>query len=83
MHDPQAMIGELHLVGNIGVQQADRVARRGIAEAGMEFFGNRGPADNAARLKHLNLIAAARKIPGAYQAIMACADDESLFSCHG
>jgi hypothetical protein len=50
----------------------------------MEFLGDRGTADNVAPFQHDDLHSCAGKITGAYQAIVAAADDGDVVTggCH-
>ena len=77
-HDLEAMLVEPHVADDLGVEQADRVARRRVAEAGMEFLGHRGAADDAARFEDRHLEAARGEIISADQAVMAGADDQHV-----
>ncbi len=51
LHGPlehlQAVLDQPQVVDHLGVQQADRVARGGVAEAGVEFLGDGGAAEYA------------------------------------
>jgi hypothetical protein len=51
----QAMFGQLHVGDDLGLQQADRVARHRIAETGVEFLGHGGAADDAAAFDDADL----------------------------
>ena len=81
-HDLEAMVIEPHVADYLRIEQADRVGGRRVAETRVEFLGDRGAADDAARLEHRHLVAAPGEIVGADEAIMAGADDENV-TCHG
>ena len=77
-HDLQAMLVQPHVADDLGVQEADRVARRRVSEARMEFLGHGRPTDDAPRLDHRHLEAALGEIEGAGQRIVPRADDQDI-----
>src|SRR5438876_4788573 len=60
------------------MQQADGVARRGIAEPRMEFLGNRGASHDRAALEHRNRQAGSGKVARADKAVVTAADNERV-----
>ena len=74
----QAMLVQAQVADHLRVEQADRVAGHGIAEAGMEFLGHRGAADQVPAFQHPHLQAGTCKVGRADQAVVAATDDEHL-----
>ncbi len=74
----QAMARKVHVGDHLWIQQGDRVAGRGIAEAGVELLGDRRPADDAAPLQHSHLQSRPRQIEGADQAVVPAPDDDDV-----
>src|SRR3546814_12492800 len=66
-----AMIGELHVGDDFGLEQADGVARDRVAEPRRELLGHRGAADDVARLEDADAQSRAREIKGADEAVVA------------
>jgi hypothetical protein len=60
------------------VQERDRVGGDGIAEAGMEFLGDRRAADNRPALKHGDFEPGGGEIGGRDKRIVAPADDDDV-----
>ena len=54
-NNAQAVLDKPQVADHLGVQQADRVARGRIAEAGVELLGHCGAADDAAPLDDVHL----------------------------
>ena len=77
-HDLQAMPLELHVVDDLGLEQADGVACRRIAEARQEFVGHRRAADSIGGLEHGDLEALLRQIISAGQAVVTGADNDRV-----
>ena len=82
LDDPQAMIVQLQIGDDLRVEQAHRVGRDRIAEAGMKFFRHRGAADHLAALDHLDAQSGHRQIGRAGEAIVPRADDDNVGLCH-
>ncbi len=78
MDDPQALARQVHVGDHLGVQQRDRVAGDGVAEAGVELLGHRRAADDVAALQHRHLQSGAGEIEGADQPVVAAADDDDV-----
>ena len=55
LDDAQAVFGEPQVADHARVEQADGVAGGGVAEAGMEFLGDGGAADDVAALEDSDL----------------------------
>ena len=72
------MTRQLHVGDHLGIEQADRIAGDGVAEARVELLGDRRAADDAAPLQHPHLVAGPRQIEGADEAVVAAADDEGV-----
>ena len=79
-HDPQAVIGQAHVVHHLRLQQRDGVAGGGIAEAGREFLRHAGPAHHAAGFADVHLQPRAGEIEGRHQTVVAAADDDRVIS---
>ena len=77
-HDLQAMFVEPHVADDLRIEQADRVARRRVAEARMEFLGHRRPADDVPRFQHGHLVAALGQVEGAGQGIVPRPDHQDV-----
>ncbi len=78
--DAQAMLGEAQLAEHLGRQQAHRVARRGVAKAGVEHLGDRGTTHHRTRLEHAHAQTAPCKVAGTDEAVVAGADDDDVGS---
>ena len=72
------MLGEAQVADHLGVQQADRVARGGVAEAGVEFLGDGGAAEDGAALEDAHGEAGFGEVAGAGEAVVAAADDDHI-----
>ena len=77
-HDLQPVPLQLHLADDFGLQQADRVARRGIAEARQELVSHRRSADVLGGLQDGDLHALLGEIICAGQAVVAGANDDCV-----
>src|SRR4051794_17779911 len=69
---------ELHVANDLGLEQADGVARGGIAKAGQKFVGNGRAADSASGLQNRDPQPLLRQIISAGQTIVAGADDDRV-----
>jgi hypothetical protein len=76
------MIGQLEIGNDSGVEQADRVGRDRIAEAGVKFLRHRGAADHLAPVDHAHAQARAGEIGRAGEAVMPRADDDDVGLVH-
>ena len=63
---------------DLGIEQADGVARRAVAVAGQELLGDGGAADIGRRLQDGDLEALLGQIISAGQAVVAGADDDRV-----
>src|SRR5690606_23809102 len=79
--DPQAMRPERELLDDPPLQQAHRVARDGIAEAGIELFRDRRAADLGVPLEHADGDTGGGEIARADEAVVAAADDYHIEPC--
>ena len=78
LDDLEPPLGQPHIGNDLGLQQGDRIAGDGIAEAGVKFFGHRRAAHDLAAFKHQDLLARPREVKSAGQAIMPAADDHGI-----
>ena len=74
----QAVFVQPQILDDLRVQQADGVAGRGIAKAGVELLGDRRAADDATTLENPHFQAGFSQITGAGQPVVAGADDEGI-----
>ncbi len=72
------MAREIEVGDDLGVQQADRVRSRGVAESRMERFGYGGAADDGAAFEHPDRKSGAGQIAGADEAVVAAADNDDI-----
>ncbi len=78
LDDAQAALVQAHVGDHLRVQQADRVARRRVAEARVELFRHRRTADDRPALEHAHGHPGARQVEGADEAIVPAADDDGV-----
>jgi hypothetical protein len=83
LQEGQAVVAQAHVGDDLGIEQADRVAGDGVAEAGMELLGHRGPADHAARLADRDLQPGLGQVEGADQPVVPPADDHRVAGLGG
>jgi hypothetical protein len=76
------VIGELEIGSDLRIEQADRVGRDRVAKSGMELLGDGGAAHHTAPLDHGHAQARHRKVGRAGQAVMSCADNQSVGFSH-
>ena len=72
------MLGEPQIAQHFWVQQAHRVAGRGVAKAWMELLGDGGAADEAAALEDEDFEARSGEIAGTGEAVVTCAYDDDV-----
>ena len=82
LDDPQAMLVQLQVGDDLRVEQAHRVGRDRIAEAGVKFFRHRGAADHLAALDDFYAQSGHREISRAGEAIVPRADDDNVGLSH-
>src|SRR3546814_4942996 len=70
-----AVIGQLHVGDDLGLEQADGVARHRIAKARVKLFGHSRAAHHIAAFENADLETSARQIEGADEPVVAAADD--------
>ncbi len=75
---PQAVAGQIQIGNDPRLQQRDRIGGDRIAEAGMELFGDRRPAQHPAPFQHGHLQSGPRQVGGAGQAIVAPANQQDI-----
>ena len=78
LHHLQAVPGQVEVGDDLGIEQADRVAGRRVAEARVELLGHRRAADHVAALQHRHLEPGAGEVEGADEAVVAAADDDGV-----
>ena len=78
LDDAESVPVQVEIGDDLGVEQADRVGGDGVAEAGVELFGDRRAADHGPPFEHLHLQARAGEIGGADETVMAAADDHDV-----
>src|SRR5690606_2813363 len=74
----QAVPGQVQVGDDPGIEQADRVAGGGVAEARVELLGDRGTADDAPAFQHPRLQPGRGEVRRAYQAVVTTADDQDV-----
>ena len=72
------MLGEPQIADHLRVQQADRVAGGGVAEAGVEFLGDGRAAQDAAAFEDAHGEAGFGQVTGAGEAVVAAAHDHHI-----
>ena len=75
-----ALLHQSHVANDLGIEQADRVAGGGIAEAGMELLRHCRAADDGPPLQDAHLVPRPRQVKGADQPIMPAADDDGVIA---
>ena len=78
LHDAQPVLRQAQVADDLWIQQADRIGRHRIAEAGMELLGDGGPADYGPALQHEDFQARLCQVTGAGEAVVAGADDDRV-----
>src|SRR5690606_18573586 len=71
---------EREIVDDPPLQQADRIARHRVAEAGMELLGHGGTADARMTLEHDDTKPRPGEIRRADEAVVTAADDRGVVS---
>jgi hypothetical protein len=72
------MLGESQIAHDLGVEQAHRVARGGVAEPRVKLLGDRRAADDRAPLDDPDAHPLLGEITRADEAIMASANDDDV-----
>ena len=70
----QSVFDQAQVLYDLGIQQADGVARGGVAKAGVEFLGDGSAAEDRTALEDAHGEARPGEITGAGEAVMAPAD---------
>ena len=81
--DPQPMAREVEVGDDLRMQQADGVARRGVAESRMELLRYGGAADDGAAFEHPDRETGPGQIAGADETVVAAADYDDIGAVHG
>jgi hypothetical protein len=79
--DLQAVPFQLHVADDLGIEQADGIARRAVPESRMEFVGHRRAADLVGRFEDRDLETLLGEVMGASQAVMPSADNQNVVQC--
>ena len=80
----QAVAREIEIANDFRAQQRDDVGKDGKFEAGDDFFGDGGAAENVAAFEDEDFLAGFGEIRRVHQAVVAAADhDDVVFLCHG
>ena len=78
------MAREIEIANNFGAQERNDIGENGEFEAGDDFFGDGGAAQNIAALEDQNFFARAGEIGRVDQAVVAAADDDDVVALgHG
>ena len=72
---------KIEVPDDLRVEKRDRVGCDGIAEAGVEFLGDRGAADDRPALEHSDLEPCGGEIGRGDKAIVTPADDDDVGHC--
>ena len=72
------MLDQAQVLYHLGVQQADRVAGGRVAEAGVEFLGDRGATEDGTALEYAHGEPRLGEVAGAGEAVVAAADDDHI-----
>ena len=83
LDDAQAMLVQLEIANDLWLQQAHRIGRGRVAEAGPKFLRHRGAADDTAPLNDAHAQARHAEIGRAGQPVVAGADDDGIKVGHG
>ena len=77
-HHLETVLVKPHVADDRGVEQPNRVARRGVAKTRMKFLGDGGAPDDVTRFQDGHLQAVPSQIEGANETIMARANDQNV-----
>ena len=72
----EAVAREIEFANDFGAKQRDDVGAFREEEAGDDFFGDRGAAENVASLQSEHFLACFREVSGVDQAVVAAADHD-------
>ncbi len=78
LDDAEAVAMKIEVADDLRVQERDGVGGDGIAEAGMEFLGDRRAADLRPALEHRDLEAGHGEIGRGDKAVVTAADDDDV-----
>jgi hypothetical protein len=74
----EAVAGEIEFANDFGAEQRDDVGAFGEEEAGDDFFGYGGAAEDVAAFEDENFFAGLGEVRGVDQAVVAAADDDCV-----
>ena len=74
------MAVQVEIGDDFGIEQRHRVGGDGISEAGMEFLGDGGAAQDMPAFEYRDLQAGPGEIGGADEPVMAAADDDDVLA---
>ena len=69
---------QVHVGDDLGIEQTDRIAGDGVAEAGIELLRDRCAADQFAAFQHQDLQSGAGQIERADQSVMTGTDQNGI-----
>src|SRR5262249_5858598 len=79
----KAVAGQAQVADDLFTKEAVNVGGRGHLEAGKDFFGDAGPADDRAALQDEYLLARPRQVARRHQTVVAGADNDRVeMRCH-
>ena len=78
LDDAQAVAMKIEVVDDFRIEERDGVGRDGIAEAGMEFLGDRRAADDGSPLEHGDAQPGGGEVGSHDKPIVTPADDDDV-----
>jgi hypothetical protein len=72
------VFGEAQIPDHLGIQQADRVTRGGVAESGVEFLGDRGTSEDRTAFEYAHGKAGFGEVTSAGEAVVTTPDDDDI-----
>jgi hypothetical protein len=76
--DLEPVSRQVEIADDLGAEQAHHVGKDRELEAGEDFLGDRGAADDRALLENQHFAARAREVRGGDQPVVAAADDDGV-----
>jgi hypothetical protein len=77
------VLRQAQIADHFRVQQAHGVARRRVAETGVEFLGDGGASQDGPAFEYGHFQAFFREVAGAGEAVVAAADDDRIEAAWG
>ena len=74
----QTMAGQIEVANDLWSQQRDDVGAHGKLESRKDFFGDGRASEHVASLKHENFLSCTRQIGSSGEAVVTCADHDSV-----